>query len=249
MYKYETHLHTYEASLCAGTHAEDYPAYYKSMGYSGIIVTDHFFNGNTRIPVYDDWNKRINEFCLGYEHAKEAGDRIGFPVFFGFEFNFSGDEFLIYGLDKKWLLDHPDLLSYSRTKLYDTVHQDGGLMVQAHPFRERGYLSEINLNPETCDAMEAYNAGNDLINNQQCELYCKQKGIFMTAGSDMHNAGSIPPEAHYGMQFETPLTDIHDYVRRILNREGTLIVPEEERRITITEIKNKLPVILHHRES
>ena len=71
----------------------------------------------------------------------------------------------------------------------------------------------------------------------------------MTAGSDMHNAGSIPPEAHYGMQFKTPLTDIHDYVRRILNREGTLIVPEEERHITITEIKNKLPVILHHRES
>ena len=50
MYIYETHLHTYESSACGSTKASEYPAYYKSIGYSGIFITDHFFNGNCRIP-------------------------------------------------------------------------------------------------------------------------------------------------------------------------------------------------------
>ena len=103
MFRYETHLHTYEGSLCEKTPGSMYPQYYKDLGYDGIFITDHFFNGNTRIPKYDRWEQRVNEFCLGYEHAKEAGAAIVFPVYFGWEANFEGDEFLIYGLDKEWL--------------------------------------------------------------------------------------------------------------------------------------------------
>ena len=47
MYKYETHLHTCEASACASAKGEEQARRYKELGYDGIIVTDHFFNGNT----------------------------------------------------------------------------------------------------------------------------------------------------------------------------------------------------------
>ena len=67
MYIYETHLHTYESSACGSTKASEYPAYYKSIGYSGIFITDHFFNGNCRIPPMNDWKERINAFCRSYE--------------------------------------------------------------------------------------------------------------------------------------------------------------------------------------
>ena len=247
MYKYETHLHTFEASACARSTGAEYPAYYKSLGYDGIFVTDHFFNGNTRIPEYESWERRVNEFCLGYEHAKKAGDAIGFPVFFGWEANFDGDEFLIYGLDKQWLLEHPDMLSWSREEQYDFVHGDGGLVVLAHPFRERPYLHSIFLNPDTCDAWESYNSCNETQHNRNAEIYCTEHDIFMTGGSDIHLAGSISEERLSGMAFERPLERALDYADAVLNRRGTVIMPEAEHPADGT-IRTKLPVFCNHRE-
>ncbi len=247
MYIYETHLHTYESSACGSTKASEYPAYYKSIGYSGIFITDHFFNGNCRIPPMNDWKERINAFCRSYEIAKEAGDRIGFPVFFGWEANFDGDEFLIYGLDKNWLLEHPDLLSYTRTEQYDIIHRDGGLVVQAHPFRERPYISTIYVNPDNCDAMEAYNTFNHDFCNHNAEIYCREHGIFMTSGSDLHKKGSTEPDNLYGMIFDTPLADEKDYVHRILNRQGSMRVPDSHR-TTTSVIETKTPVVINHRD-
>lgn len=248
MYKYETHLHSRESSACGKSSAAEYPAYYKSIGYSGIFITDHFFNGNCRIANTGNWEEMISEFCRSYEIAKEAGDKIGFPVFFGWEANFNGDEYLIYGLNKQWLLAHPDLLSYSRTRQYDIIHADGGLVVQAHPFRERDYLNTIYLNPDTCDAMEGYNTFNYDYNNYNAEIYCRKNNIFMTAGSDLHHIGSTDVCNLYGMEFDTPLTDEKDYVKRILNREGKIAVPDNQRIPEGYKYNTKLPVVTHHRE-
>ncbi len=248
MYYYETHLHTHEASACAVSGAAEYPAFYKAQGYDGIFVTDHFFNGNCAIPKYpNDWERMVNEFCRGYEEAKAAGDAIGFPVFFGWEANFQGDEFLIYGLDKEWLMNHPDILTYNRTRQYDIIRQDGGLVVQAHPFRERGYLSTIRLNPDTCDAMEAYNSGNPLWQNHNAEIYCRENNIFMTAGSDIHSTSSFSGLELYGMGFDAPLTSEQDYVRNILNHKGCMRVPDSIR-IESGDIRPTLPVVTNHRE-
>ena len=42
-YLYETHMHTSEASACAGSTGAQMARAYKEAGYTGIIVTDHFF--------------------------------------------------------------------------------------------------------------------------------------------------------------------------------------------------------------
>ena len=44
-YIYETHLHTSEGSACGVTTGAEAVRAYKKIGYSGIFVTDHFFNG------------------------------------------------------------------------------------------------------------------------------------------------------------------------------------------------------------
>lgn len=249
MFIYETHLHTKEASACASSYGCEYPQFYKEQGFDGIFVTDHFFNGNCAVCRHPhDWERMVNDFCKGYEEAKKAGDAIGFPVFFGWEANFEGDEFLIYGLDKTWLMNHPDILSWNRTKQYDMIRRDGGLVVQAHPYRDRPYISAIHLNPHTCDAMEAYNSGNPTIQNNNAEIYCNQNDIFMTAGSDIHLVGSFTGNRLYGMEFSTPLNSEQDYVRNILNRCGNMHVPATER-ISDGEIITDLPVILHEREN
>ena len=74
-YIYETHLHTTAASACARSAGSEYISFYKNLGYDGIIVTDHFFNGNCCVPENLPWEERVDIFCSGYEDAKAEGDR------------------------------------------------------------------------------------------------------------------------------------------------------------------------------
>lgn len=242
-YRYETHLHTSTASACGRSKGQDYIRVYKDLGYSGIIVTDHFFNGNCAISRDLPWEKRVELFCKGYEEAKEAGDQENFSVFFGWECNFSGDEYLVYGLDKQWLLEHPDILSWDHITHYNEVKKAGGLLVQAHPFRERGYLSQVNLHPFQCDAWEVANAGNTSEQDRLAYRYAKENGILMSAGSDIHFAENGGSSAHFGVAFSCPITSITDYVKRFKNGEGQLFIPES-RVNWIEGTSNYLPTML-----
>ena len=49
MYLYETHLHTSPVSRCAIATVRENLEYYKSIGYSGVFITNHhnhFINGS-----------------------------------------------------------------------------------------------------------------------------------------------------------------------------------------------------------
>lgn len=225
-YIYETHLHTCFASLCGKSKGSEYISFYKELGYAGIIVTDHFFNGNCRVPKDLPWQERIEQYCEGYEDAKAEGDIQGLQVFFAWEFNFDGDEYLVYGLDKEWLLNHPDMLSWNHIKHFEEVDKAGGLVVQAHPFRERIYLSTLNLHPHQCHAWEVANAGNPSMQDKLAYRYAKEHNIPMTAGSDIHVVSDPDSYDIFGVAFDTPLTSMQDYVKRIKAGEGKLHVPE-----------------------
>ena len=244
MYKYETHMHTSEASKCGNTPAHLYPEYYKKLGYDGIFITDHFFNGNTCISRHHTWEERVCLFCHGYENARKAAEDSGFKVFFGLEYSFGDDEFLLYGIDKEWLIGHPEIMDCNRESLYYLIHGAGGLMVQAHPYRERGYISAIHLSPNYCDAWEAYNAHNNDIQNANALSFCEQNDIFITAGSDLHKIGALSENSLFGMCFDKPLQCEADYVNAILNRRGTPAVPAN-RIVKPGEIITSTPVIIH----
>ena len=62
-YKYEVHMHTYEGSACGKTHAEEYISAFIEQGYDGIIITDHFYHGNTRIDRSLPWEDFVEEFA------------------------------------------------------------------------------------------------------------------------------------------------------------------------------------------
>lgn len=215
-YVYETHLHTIEGSACSSTPAVSYIDYMKGLGYSGVIVTDHFFNGNSAIPRNLPWKERIERYAQGYEHMLEAaGD--DFTVLFGVEYCFSGDEFLIYGIDKKWLMDNPDIMEKDRKAVYDTVHEAGAIMIQAHPFRERDYISAIHLSPDFCDGAEVYNSANPDWQNALAYEYAKENNLRMAAGSDIHNFGLTNMG---GMSFARPINTIEEFADAFLRGEG-----------------------------
>ncbi len=186
-YLYETHFHTKETSACARLYAAEHVRKYKEAGYTGIIVTDHFMNGNSCIPKNLPWEEQIELFCKGYEHAKEEGDRIGLDVFFGLEVNFNTTEFLIYGVDKSWLLKQTDMLSWSIEEEYHRVQEAGGFIIHAHPFRVRPYIKQIRLYPEYIDAVEVFNSGNCHSEiDDQAKAYAMKLNLPMTSGTDAH---------------------------------------------------------------
>ncbi len=236
-YKYETHLHTSEASACASSPAADYiEAFYKA-GYSGIFVTDHFFGGNTCVSNELDWKSRVDLYCKGYENAlaqaeifnqknKLKGSDKEFKVFFGLEQTFQGDDYLVYGLNKEWLINHPQVETMNHMQLFEAVNQENGLMIQAHPFRLRGYMQAIHLHPREVHGVEVYNAGNKPSENQLAELYAKEYDFPVTSGSDIHTINKIGDPSSLplgGMDFEEPLKSIEDYINNIKNRKGILI--------------------------
>jgi len=220
LYLYETHLHTAEASACAKLTGAQQARLYKEFGYSGIIVTDHFFNGNTAIPDNLPWEKRVDLFCKGYENAKKEGDKLGLSVFFGWESNYRGTEFLIYGLDHEWMKRHPEMLYWSVEEQYRHIHEAGGYVVHAHPFRIRPYISEIRLFPDLVDAVEVYNVGNRNIEfDKKASEYAKKHNLPGTAGTDAHG---FEPERS-GMGFYKPLNNINDFIENIKSGNYRLI--------------------------
>lgn len=234
LYKYETHLHTTEASACATSSAKDYIQTYINIGYSGIIVTDHFWGGNTCVSRELPWKDWVNNFCLGYDHALEEAELINkktgrdFKVFFGFEQTFDGDDYLIYGLGKDWLLENPEVVSMNHAQLFENVNNNGGLMIQAHPFRFRGYQRAIHVHPREVHGVEIYNAGNKPEENELAELYAKQYGFRVTSGSDIHHTTFITDRTENsmlvgGVAFEHKINTIQDYIDGIKDGKGQVL--------------------------
>lgn len=224
MYKYDTHVHTAEASGCATASGAEQARRYKELGYDGIIITDHFFNGNSAIHNYYDWYDRVRQFCKGYENAKAEGDRIGLKVFFGIEYSYFGTDLLTYGIDKDWLYQNDNIMDVSVYEYIKRVHDAGGIIVHAHPFREASYINEVKLMPKWVDGVEVYNAGNyDEKFNERAKWYAEQYNLPITAGTDNHH---LIAERISGICTEQPLESIEDYIDAVVCRKiSKIIVP------------------------
>ncbi|MDR1949955.1 MAG: PHP domain-containing protein [Spirochaetaceae bacterium] len=246
-YLYETHLHTVQSSLCGESPGQEYIEVYKAAGYAGIIVTDHFYNGNTRADRNLNWDEWVEAFCRGYEETRAAGERQGLDVFFGWEETFEGDDYLVYGLDKNWLLEHPEASSWTRQEQYAAVRRYGGCVVQAHPFRYADYIQGIHLSTACVDAVEAANGGNQRDWDALAMRYARKLGLPVTAGSDIHYLGQFEAGNIFGVYLENKMNTIQDYVNAIReNRIAGLRIPQDRCLFTGRETVS-LPVDIRDR--
>ena len=61
-YLYETHMHTSESSACARSTGREMAQAAKEAGYTGIIITDHNWYGNSCISAglpWEEWMHRL----------------------------------------------------------------------------------------------------------------------------------------------------------------------------------------------
>lgn len=231
-YLYETHMHTSQASKCARRPGAEMVRAYKEFGYSGVIITDHNWGGNTAVDRSLPWRQWVETFFKGYEDAKAEGDRIGFDVFCGYEAGYGGPEFLIYGVTPQWMADHEEIRTASVEEQLKLIHEGGGMVIQAHPFREEWYIPEVRTYPTLVDGFEIVNAThsntrsqahNDPAFDERAIKMARDYNLPTTAGSDMHDI----PLFGGGMAFKTKVTSIQDFMDRIRNREDYVLTNGE----------------------
>ena len=223
MYRIETHMHTSETSACASSTAEEMVRKYKELGYDGVIITDHFMNGNSTVDRNLPWNEQIEAFCKGYENGKLVGDEIGVDVYFGFEYTYRGTDILTYGLDKQWLLEHPEIMDMPLHRYIEFVKENGGMAIEAHPFREASYINTVRLFPNIIDGMEVRNTAPEHyteIGDNIAKVICEGYNLAMTSGSDSHSVDRI---GMGGMEFDEKVNNIYDFIRLVKEGSGKLL--------------------------
>ena len=226
MYRYETHLHTYPVSRCAKRTVRENLEFYKSLGYDGVFITNHFLDGNINIERDRPYEEKLEFYCSDYEEGLRLSKEIGIKVFFGVEMSYKGTDFLVYGLDKAWFLAHPEIMEMSRSALLTFLMESGALVIQAHPYREASYIDHIRLFPRHVHGIEILNASRPDFENNMAAYYAEYYGLLPFAGSDNHSA-----EKHKrlgGMQSDTPVADEADFIARIRAQEMEIFsIPRE----------------------
>lgn len=225
IYKYEMHVHT---CPCSGggkdirEHIDDLIA----KGYSGMVVTNHFYAGDNRIDRELPWREFVDAYRQDYLYGLEYAKAVGFDLLFGLEENVGyGREILIYGITPELIEAHPELKRASAEKYAEVVHAAGGLVYQAHPYRARDYIR--NPFPLECldllDGIEVYNAGNEPEWNETARIFAEERGIACIAGSDGHKIGTA---GCAGIATRERIACNDDLVRVLKNNEYTVFINE-----------------------
>ena len=189
MFKYEMHCH----SRCSGG-GDDIVNHIEALrkkGFSGMVITNHFFRGDTKVSRALPWAEFIDAYRGDYEKGKKIAKLYDFDLLFGIEEHIGdGREVLVYGITPDFLYTHPEIKRADINDFVALVHRAGGLVFQAHPFRDRWYIANPTPLAELpiLDGFEVYNAGNHDDENLKAEEFAKLKSCRLIAGSDAHSS-------------------------------------------------------------
>ena len=211
-YLYEMHLHTAPVSKFAKAGVRESLEYYKSLGYEGVFITNHFIDANINCDRSLPYDERIEFYFSDYEEGVKIGKEIGISVFHGLEASFAGTHFLVYGIDKEWLLAHPEIEAMPKREMLELMSSEGGFVVHAHPFCEAKFVDHIRLFPRSVQGVEIYNAHLDSFRNKMAKKYAKSYGLLTFAGSDNHTAAEQGRLG--GIKARRPIIDEADFVKR-----------------------------------
>ena len=226
MYKYETHLHTFPVSKCGKASVEENLEFYKALGYDGVFITNHFLDGNINIPEETPYEEQIAFYFSDYEKAVELGKDLGLKVFCGVELSYGGTDFLVYGLDKQWFLDHPEIMDMKKSQELAFLMEQGALVIQAHPYREAKYIDHIRLYPRHVHGVEVINGCRKDSENKMAAIYAENYELLEFAGTDNHKASGQKKLA--GICCETPIRDVEDFIGRVKGKQTQIFTLELE---------------------
>ncbi len=215
MFLYETHLHTKPVSRCGVATVEESLQFYKKLNYDGVFITNHFLDGNFNYDKTCPYSEQIEFYFSDYEKGKALGEKLGIKVFCGVELSYRGTDFLIYGLDKQWYLDHPEIMEMKKSDELRFMIDSGALVIQAHPFREASYIDHIRLFPRCVHGVEIFNACRSKEENDLAAIYADYYKLIHFAGSDNHIGAEKKCLA--GIRCQGAIQSENDFISKVLN--------------------------------
>ena len=217
-FRYELHMHTAETSPCGRVPGARCAELYTAAGYDGVCVTDHYIRF-----IYDKLPGRTvsgkaSAWMSGYRSVLEEGRRIGLEVLLCMELRFDGkgNDYLVYGITDKILVDHPGMFAMTPERFHDFAGRHGLFVAQAHPFRD-GCLPE---NPDHLDGIEVFNAHrrHEGRNELAEALAARHPRLMRLAGSDFHQECDLAGASVHLQERVAESTDL----ARILHANGIL---------------------------
>ncbi len=224
MFKYELHAHCSEVSRCGRSTALEMAKAFKSVGFSGMVFTDHFIYGNTNIPHSGKWEDRMKMIFDSYKEAEEFGRKNDFLVMPGIEHHYGhGKEVLVYGnITFEALAAHSEIETMNIKEFCTLCHNLGWFVSQAHPFRERDYIEPgIAINTGILDGIEVYNHCNNSKENKKAVLLCAKEDLIPTSGSDTHDSALC---GKAGIALDFKISNGHELARALFERKAKIIV-------------------------
>ncbi len=189
-YKYQTHTHTHPCSHCSHMMPDELTQALHDGGYQGVILTNHFYWGNTGIDTDLPWEEFVKAYELDYFECKKSAEKFDLDVIFGVEEHIDGGlEVLCYGVTPEILYAHPELRRHTLED-WDKIRKTYGVVIiQAHPFRNRQSIPVQKVLPhEFIDGIEIYNDGNNPEDNEKAAKYASENpGLILISGADTHS--------------------------------------------------------------
>jgi len=220
MYLYETHCHSSQCSRCARSSAQELVLAYHRAGYAGLVLTDHFIFGNTAVDPSLPWEKRMRCYYDAYLQAKQVGNQLDFDVIFGIEHAYGdGKEVLLYGIGLDFLLVNPDIPELSLDELVSRVHEASGIVIQAHPYRDRYYVNmAVEPRADIVDGLEIYNSGNQPGEDRKAWNLAQTGDYILTSGGDIHFDGD-PRIGQAGLLLPHRVRDHREFAGALKRRD------------------------------
>ena len=221
LFRFDTHVHTSEASPCARVPAREVVRLYREAGYDGIVVTDHFNESCFRNYGVTSWSAVCDRYLSGYRAALEEGIRVGLVVIPGMEVTFEVGgyaDFLVYGLNPERLYDYPELHKLGLRRFRMLISGLGCLVIQAHPFRPGIELAD----PALLDGVEVFNGNpRHFSANHKAADFAAEHGLLALSGSDFHQREDL---ARGGVLLQECPTDSAGFVRLLKSGKGPELI-------------------------
>ena len=192
-------------SACGRIPVEELAELYLGAGYTTVVLSNHFSRHTFNAPAAAEavtWEKKVEFFLSDWEKMK-ALSMGRLHVLLGMEFRLdchAETDFLVYGLDGRFLLANPHILELDFKSFSALVRESGGLLIQAHPFRNNVVISD----PQLIDGAEAWNCSSrHASRNDVAELWADRFSLIKTSGSDLHRTYQ---QIAGGIETDSPIT-------------------------------------------
>ena len=183
----ELHCHSAGISHCSDIPAPDLVRYYKEAGYSGLVITNHFYPWMPKNEKM--YNKYKEDYIEEYHFLESLGESFGVKVYLGMEIRFdeNDNDYLLYGIDEDFIMDLPrDFETFEEFVPFVREYPEV-IVIQAHPFRSGMVIKDSAL----LDGIEVYNLHPN--HNSRVGLAAKYAEMedfeICTCGSDFHHLG------------------------------------------------------------